>query len=61
MPSQRWTSRRGSGESWWIFRVEGEPSEVAVVRFVLEEGKTVRTSMEGAEEAQAREEATAQT
>ncbi|HNT72734.1 MAG: hypothetical protein PHN90_12965 [Methanothrix sp.] len=41
--------------------VEGEPSEVAVVRFVLEEGKTVRTSMEGAEEAQAREEATAQT
>lgn len=44
--------------TWWMFTVDGEPGEVTVDSFVLEQGQTVTMSMAGAEEAEAHEEAT---
>jgi hypothetical protein len=43
--------------TWWMFMVDGEPAEVTVEKFVLEQGETMTMSMEGAEEAEAHEEA----
>lgn len=44
--------------TWWMFMVDGEPAEVTVEKFVLEQGETVTMSIEGAEGAEAHEEAT---
>lgn len=44
--------------TWWMFTVDGEPAEVTVEKFVLEQGQTVTMSMAGTEEAEAHEEAT---
>lgn len=44
--------------TWWMFMVDGEPAAVTVEKFALEQGETVTMSMEGAEEAEAHEEAT---
>jgi hypothetical protein len=41
--------------TWWMFMVDGEPAEVTVDSFVLEQGQTVTMSMGGAEEAEAHE------
>jgi len=44
--------------TWWMFMVDGEPAAVTVEKFDLEQGETVTMSMEGAEKAEAHEEAT---
>lgn len=41
--------------TWWMFTVDGEPAEVTVEKFVLEQGQTVTMSMGGSEEAEAHE------
>jgi len=47
--------------TWWMFTVDGEPAEVTVDKFVLEQGQTVTMIMAGAEEAEAHEAATNET
>jgi len=44
--------------TWWMFTVDGEPAEVTVEKFALEQGQTVTMSMAGTEEAEAHETAT---
>ena len=44
--------------TWWMFMVDGEPAEVTVDSFVVEQGQTVTMSMAGTEEAEAHETAT---
>lgn len=41
--------------TWWMFTVDGEPAEVTVEKFVLEQGQTITMSMGGTEEAEAHE------
>ena len=41
--------------TWWMFTVDGEPADVTVEKFVLEQGQTVTMSMAGTEEAEAHE------
>jgi hypothetical protein len=44
--------------TWWIFMVDGEPAEVTVDSFVLEQGQTITMALAGSEEAEAHETAT---